>query len=91
MEILNNEKARRFEAAVEGGTAFLRYHIEEPEKIHLLYVEVPVESRGRGIAAELASHALEFARERALKVIPVCSYVVAYLQRHPEYAPLVAK
>ncbi|MBZ5674177.1 MAG: N-acetyltransferase [Acidobacteriia bacterium] len=29
---------------------------------------------------------MEFAKERGLKAIPVCSYVAAYIRRHPEYA-----
>lgn len=90
MEITKNDKARRFEAAAAGGTAFLRYHIE-PGTMHLLYVEVPPESRGHGIAGELTRHALEFAKEHEFKVVPVCSYVHSYLQRHPEYSPLLAK
>lgn len=90
MEITKNEKARRFEAITDRGTAFLRYHMEG-EKMHLLYVEVPSEARGHGIAAELTKWVLEYAKEQNFKVVPVCSYVMAYLQSHPEYEPLVAK
>ncbi len=90
MEITNNEKARRFEAAVDGGTAFLRYRIDG-DTLHLLYVEVPYQARGRSIAGELTRHALGFAEQNGLKVVPVCSYVSAYLARHPEYSELIAK
>ena len=38
----------------------------------------------------LTHHALETARARGWKVRPVCSYAVVYIERHPEYLPLVA-
>jgi predicted GNAT family acetyltransferase len=84
VDITNNEQTRQFEAPVEGGVGFLRYRIDNGS-ILLLYVEVPPESQGRGVAAELSRTALEFAKERGLKVVPVCSYVAAYVRRHPEY------
>ncbi len=89
MDITKNEKARRFETVVDGETAFLRYHMDG-DTMHLLYVEVPPHARGRGIAAELTSGVLAFAEQNALRVVPVCPYISAYLERHPEYARLVA-
>ena len=88
MDISNNQGLSRFEVSLPEGIGFLRYRIE-PDTMHLLYVEVPREAWGHGIAAELSYAALEFAKARALKVIPVCSYVVAYLRRHPEYSEMV--
>jgi len=89
MQITKNEKARRFEALVNGETAFLRFHMDV-ETMHLLYVEVPIAARGHGVAAEMTKHVLDYARKHGFKVVPVCSYIKAYLQRHPEYEPLLA-
>ena len=88
MGITNNQGLSRFEVLLPEGTGFLRYRIDS-DTMHLLYVEVPPEARGHGVAGELSHAALEFAKERGLKVIPVCSYVVAYLRRHPEYSEMV--
>jgi predicted GNAT family acetyltransferase len=85
MDITNNESSCRFEVAVDGGIGFLRYRIET-DTILLLHVEVPPEARGHGVAAELSRAALEFAKERRLKVVPICSYVAAFIRRHPEYS-----
>lgn len=82
MGVTNNESMSQFEVAVDGGIGFLRYRIET-DTIRLLHVEVPPEARGYGVAAELSRAALEFAKERGLKAIPVCSYVAAYMRRHP--------
>ena len=88
MGITHNEGLSRFEISVGGGTGFLRYQIAT-DTMHLLYVEVPPEARGGGVAGELSRTALEFAKESGLKVIPVCSYVAAYIRRHPEYSEMV--
>jgi hypothetical protein len=34
--------------------------------------------------------ALEDARQRGLKVVPLCSFVRGYIERHPEMQDLVA-
>ena len=85
MKITNNESLSRLEVPVQGGLATLRYRIEDGS-IWLLHVEVPRESEGRGIASELSRFALELAKRRNLKPVPVCSFVAAYLHRHPEFS-----
>ncbi len=45
--------------------------------------------KGKGIGALLARTALEYARQHELRVVPLCSFVQTYLQRHPEFADLV--
>ena len=50
---------------------------------------VPPAVEGRGIAADLVRVGLETARAWGWKVDPSCSYVSAYVRRHPEYADLV--
>jgi NAD(P)-dependent dehydrogenase (short-subunit alcohol dehydrogenase family) len=42
-----------------------------------------------GIATRLARTALEFARDHQVVVVPVCPFVVAYLQQHPDFNSLV--
>jgi uncharacterized protein len=57
----------------------------------LTHAEVPVALRGGGIAARLTGGALELARAQGIKVIPVCPYVVTFMERHPEYRDLLAR
>ncbi|GAC56872.1 hypothetical protein GOHSU_14_00390 [Gordonia hirsuta DSM 44140 = NBRC 16056] len=44
---------------------------------------------GRGYAGQLVRQVLDQIRADGNKVIPVCSYVTSYLEKHPEYADLV--
>lgn len=88
-EVVNNESARRFEITVDGHTGFLQY-ARTAERINLLHTEVPPELGGRGIGATLAKAALDYARQARLEVVATCPFVKKYLERHPEYAELLA-
>jgi predicted GNAT family acetyltransferase len=53
------------------------------------YTGVPNALGGRGLAAEITKFALDHARAQGWTVIPQCSYVAAYIKKHPEYTALV--
>jgi hypothetical protein len=91
IHVVNNEAEKRFEAQTPHGVAELRYRYRGPRVIVLLHTEVPTKLRGNGIAGLLAGTALEFARDHGLSVVPVCPFVVGYLEHHPELEPLVVK
>ena len=61
-----------------------------PGQVVFTHTGVPEAYRGQGLAARLVEAGLQWAREQGLKVVPACSYVQLYLQRHPEWQPLVA-
>ncbi|MFC3432111.1 MULTISPECIES: GNAT family N-acetyltransferase [Sphingobium] len=42
------------------------------------------------MGSRLISAALQDAREQGLKVIPLCEFVAAYIERHPEEQDLLA-
>ena len=90
MDVINNRQRGRFEIRVGDQVALLRYH-ESPGRIELIHTEVPEHLAGQGIAGKLAAFALGYAREHGLRVVPTCSYVGAYIERHPEYADLLAQ
>ena len=83
LKIDNNALLSRFESLVNGELALLDYRIEE-DTISLLYVEVPEEEQGRGIASKLTQAALKFARDNKLTVVPHCPFIASYVRRHPE-------
>jgi predicted GNAT family acetyltransferase len=87
--ITNNEAEHRYEMAVEGRTAFAQYSLDG-STITFTHTIVPEELEGQGIGSRLVSGALDDARERGLGVVPMCSFVRGYIERHPEYGDLVA-
>ena len=84
-----NEAEERFEARVGGGLALLTYG-ERDGKLYLLHTEVPPEAEGQGVGGKLVRFALDHARSEGLRVVPFCAFAKAYIQRHDEYADLVA-
>lgn len=47
------------------------------------YVEVSPELRGTGLGLQLVRKAVAFATENSLRVVPICSYARAIIQRDP--------
>jgi uncharacterized protein len=86
--IRHNEAGHRFEAGEAPNLARLDYRMSG-HSVDMLHVEVPEEYQGQGLAGLLTLTALNWAREKGLKVIPSCPYVKVYLKKHPEFADLV--
>lgn len=89
-EIAQNPAENRFEAWVDGRLAKLDY-MENGDTIVMTHVGVPVELRGRGLAGIITKAGLEYAKSKSLRVIPMCSYVAAYIRRNPQYAELTKR
>ncbi|MEQ1883434.1 MAG: GNAT family N-acetyltransferase [Bryobacteraceae bacterium] len=90
MEVIQNEAKSRFELHVDGGVAVLDYRLR-PGEIVLTYAGVPGELQGHGLGGQIVQAGLDYARANGLKVIPTCSFVASYIQRHPESWDLLAK
>jgi predicted GNAT family acetyltransferase len=87
-QVLHNEAARRFEVALGDDMAELDYHLRNGAMV-VTHTGVPQPWEGRGIAASLTRAALDYARAQGMTVQPLCSYVAAYIRRHPEYCDLM--
>ncbi len=85
---MNNPSDNRFEAQIDGKTAYLQYTVQDVKMI-IPYTEVPSELEGQGIGSALVRAALDYARANELKVIPRCWFVAGYIERHPEYKDLI--
>ena len=55
------------------------------DEIHLVHTEVNPEHQGKNLAAKLLRESLADIRAQGKhKVVPVCSYTVRYMEKHPE-------
>ena len=88
-DVHHDPDARRLHTRVEGHEAELRYSLRGGRMV-IDHTGVPDAIGGRGIAGILVKAALDLARARGWRVVPACSYSAAYVQRHPEYADLIA-
>lgn len=87
--VRDNPGKSRFEAILDGHVARAEYTMA-PGTITFTHTVVPKELEGRGVGSALARTALKSARDRGLKVIPVCEFFAAYISRHPEEQDLLA-
>ena len=87
--VTHNEAEHRYEATVDGLLSVCEYELVD-DKIVFTHTLVPPELRGRGIAEQLVRPALADARAAGRKVVPACSYVAVFIQRHREYQDLLA-
>lgn len=84
----HNREQHRFEVVAGEGTAVLDYVLNGRTAV-FTHTEVPPALRGRGIAEDLVRTGLAWAAEEKLTVQPACSYVAKFIERHPEFAPLL--
>jgi predicted GNAT family acetyltransferase len=88
-QVRDNEERKRFEIDLGDGTfAFAQYNLI-PGKIMFTHTEVPEAHGGKGIGTALIRAGLAAARERGLKVIPICPFFAAYMQKHEEVQELL--
>jgi predicted GNAT family acetyltransferase len=88
-EIHHDPVARRFTTRVDGLEAELAYSYDG-DLLVINHTGVPRAIEGRGIASALVRAVFEFARETGTKVRPACSYAAAWVERHAQYAHLLA-
>jgi len=82
--------AARFELPLGEHLAVCSYRLAGGVLV-LHHTEVPPALQGHGVAAELVAAALAWAREQGLPVRPTCSYVAAYMRRHPDTRDLLER
>lgn len=85
--VRDNTKRHRFELDADGHVAYSNYKRADGV-LTILHTEVPKELAGRGIGSALVRGVLDTARAEGVKVVPVCPFARAYMDRHPEYADL---
>lgn len=79
----------RFIKTVDGFECELEYIIPEKGFINFFHTYVPEPLRGKGLAMEIIKEGLDFAINKKYTIIPSCSAVRLFIQRHPEYQEYV--
>lgn len=81
----------RYEARVEGhdGVGELTFSRMSPTKIIADHTSVDESLRGLGVAGALVERLVADARAEDFKIIPLCPFVKARYQRHPEWSDVM--
>ncbi len=89
IEVQDNAARSRFEALMDGQVAGYAEYEREPGRITFTHTVVQPEFEGKGIGGRLAVAALDSAVAAQEAIVPVCEFIVGYIQKHPEYVEYV--
>ena len=84
----DNNEAKRYELAVDGGTIVATYNLVDGG-VMITETITPIPLEGKGHASALARLVLADIEARGLKILPVCPFFAGWLKRHPEHAETV--
>lgn len=88
-KVTHDKKNHKFTITTDDLESYLSYKPEGKKIINFYSTYVPQELRGKGIAAILVEHGLQYAVKNKMHVIPSCSYVSTYIDRNEKYKELV--
>ena len=87
----NGERGGAYRAKVEGQAQAGELTYQKSGGVLIAdHTFVPDALRGKGVAAKLVDALVTDARADGTKIRPLCSYVVAAFQRHPEWKDVLA-
>lgn len=64
--------------------AEMDYSLSPPDTMVILHTEVDEALKGRNIGNQLLNHAVEYARVKKYKIIPLCPFVKKMFEKKPE-------
>jgi predicted GNAT family acetyltransferase len=87
----HNPEASRYEAHIDGELAgFAEYELTD-QLVIFTHTQVEDAYEGHGVGSTLARFALDDVRASGTrKVLPLCPFIKDWIEKHPDYADLVA-
>ncbi|PQM51629.1 GNAT family N-acetyltransferase [Mycolicibacter virginiensis] len=79
----------QYKITVDGEQAGFADYIERGDQRVFHHTVIDKAFGGRGLASTLIGAALADTRAAGKRVVPTCSFVEAYITKHPEFADLV--
>ena len=81
-----NEKNGNFNITSEGRkVAIMTFVFAGPDKIIIDHTEVNDGNNGKGYGKKMVAKAVEFAREKNIKIVPLCPFAKKVFDKTPEF------
>lgn len=90
IDVRDQPDRSRYEAVLDGDVVAICDYRDDGERVLLPHTVVDPSHRGRGIGEQLVRGALDDLRRKGRRIVPMCWFVVEFVDQHPEYADLVA-
>ena len=89
VDVRDHPESKQFEAYVDGRLAGFSAYELTGDTIMIMHTEVDDAYEGQGVGSALVRQMLDLIRaDGELKVTVLCSFVNAWLRRHPDYQDL---
>jgi predicted GNAT family acetyltransferase len=86
--LIHNEKENKYEFHIDEHVAYITYD-NQNGIYHLTHTIVPDALAGKGLAKQLTIAVMNEIESLGYKVKPQCSYIVAFMEKNPEYKRLL--
>jgi predicted GNAT family acetyltransferase len=87
--VTDNPEHHRYEAHVDGELAGFVQYAARPDGLALTHAEVFPAFGGKGVGTAMARGTLDAVRARGERALPMCPFIVSFVQRNPEYRDAV--
>ncbi len=85
----DTSKGGRYVTIINGDEAEMTYSRAGATRIIIDHTGVPDSMRGMGVGKQLVAAAVADARKEGFKIIPLCPFAKATLEKHPEWQDVV--
>ncbi len=83
---IDNQQKGYFTATIDGRDAGLMTYVYlDGDRLVIDHTEVDEEFNGMGVGKVMVEEAVKFARNKDLKVVPLCAFAKAMFKRNPSY------
>ena len=91
IDVADAPENSRYEARIDGELAGFADYVLRAGRIVFTHTEVDDAFEGKGVGSALARGALDDVRRAGERdVVPMCSFIKGWIDKHPDYTDLVA-
>lgn len=91
VELIDNKEKKQYEFHIDKYVPRVEYIKLNNGEIYLTHTGIPRALEGKGIASQLLHQVLTDIESQGLRLVPLCPFVTAYIQKHPEWRRIVLK
>jgi predicted GNAT family acetyltransferase len=87
----DSPKGGRYVTGETGAEAEMTFSRASPHLIIIDHTGVPDIYRGQGVGVKLAEFAVQAARAGGWKIIPLCPFFKAQVEKHPDWQDVISR
>ena len=80
-----DETSGKFYVEKDGKALAELVYAKRPGRIIIQHTEVDDSLRGQNVGFQLVEHAVEYARQQKIKVVPLCTFANKVIKEHEEF------